>query len=162
LPAKLSGASWFKDSTERAYTLRILKLNSRGINYEKQFKTNSFEQLKIDLDQENWFKRQLTTLILTSHMEPSDPFKARKSVDKSLYALTNGFVPRCSQNLGPKALSLQGTKQMEIVNRAKLMMSILNCSPNGLLWFYSTKKKHVLIFWLNGLLLFQLAKKKVN
>jgi hypothetical protein len=95
-------------------------------------------------------------------MEPSYPFKASKSVDKGLYALTNGFVPTCSQNLGRKALSLQGTKQMEIVNRAKLMMSILNCSPNGLLWFYSTKKKHVLMFWLNGLLLFQLAKKKVN
>jgi hypothetical protein len=114
-------------------------------------------------------------------MEPSDPFKASKSVDKGLYALTNGFMPTCSQNLGPKALSLQGTKQMEIVNRAKLMMSILNFSLNGLLWFHSTKKKPVLIFWLNGLLwfhstkkkpvlifwlngllLFQLAKKKVN
>ncbi len=114
------------------------------------------------MDQENWFERQLTTLILTSHMEPSDPFKAGKSVDKGLYALTNGFMPTCSQNLGPKALSLQGTKQMEIVNRAKLTMSILNFSLNGLLWFHSTKKKPVLIFWLNGLLLFQLAKKKVN
>jgi hypothetical protein len=95
-------------------------------------------------------------------MEPSDPFKVGKIVNKGLYALADGFMPTCSQNLGSNALSLQGTKQMEFVNRAKLMMSILNFSLNELLWFHSRKKKPVLIFWLNGLLLFHLAKMKFN
>jgi hypothetical protein len=94
-------------------------------------------------------------------MEPSDPLKVGKIVNKGLYALADGFMPKCSQNLGSKAIT-QGTKQMEIVNQAKLMMSILNFSLNGLLWFHSTKKKPVLIFWLNGLLLFHSAKKKLN
>jgi len=76
--------------------------------------------------------------------------------------LADGFTPTCSQNLGSNSHSLQGTKQMEFVNRAKLMICILNFSLNGLLWFHSTKKKPVLIFWLNGLLLFHSAKMKFN
>jgi hypothetical protein len=43
LPTKLSGASWFKDNTERAENTS----KTPGVfTYERQFKTNSFEQLK--------------------------------------------------------------------------------------------------------------------
>jgi hypothetical protein len=39
-------------------------------------------------------------------MEPSNPFKADKIVNKGLYALADGFMPTRSQNLGSNAGSI--------------------------------------------------------